>query len=637
MTFLHAAHRTTKNIGPWLSLWLCLGSLAVGVMSLVPSVSPAGDQHRREVVDGAALFASRCLICHGPGARAAQLSAMSKLGADSIYETLTSGIMKQQAVGLSETERRAISRYIAGFKTRAEASSAARPCDERLPPAARSQRKGRWNGWSPDRRNTRFQPAPDAGLTAQQVPSLTLTWAFVFPGVVTAANQPTVVKGWLYMGSWDGTIYALDARRGCSYWTFKADSGVRTAIRVAHGLAMFGDFQATVYAVDATTGELRWRTRVEDHPAARITGSPVAYQGRLYVPVSSLEEGVAQDPKYTCCTFRGSVVALDVATGKPLWKTYTIDRVPRRLGMNKAGRPRYGPSGVAIWSAPTIDAQRGVLYVATGNNYTEPDVPATDAVMAIDLTSGAKTWVRSLRPSDRWNAGCLSPDKVNCPPDEGPDFDFGSSPILVRVKGGKDLILAGQKSGVLYALDPDNKGAVVWEIRLGEGGSFGGILWGMATDGERAYVAIADWNVGAIQKGGVLIPSHRANGALTAVDVRTGKRLWRTPNPPGTCQGRRGCSSANAAPVTVIPGVVFLGSLDGHLRAYDARTGRIIWDYDASGEFAGINGIPGHGGSINAAGVTVANGMVYQTAGYGAFGLGMPGNVLLAFSLSGKP
>ena len=586
-------------------------------------------QEAAEQPDGAAVFAARCQQCHGSTGRGAKLEALARRSADAIYATLTRGMMQPQATGLSKAERRAVAEFIAAQGDEPVAPVELSYCGQTLS-AHRSNAAGEvWNGWSPGLRNARFQTEEAAGLTIAQVPQLQLQWAFVFPGTATAANQATIVNGRLYIGSWDGTIYSLDARSGCVHWTFNADWGVRAAVAVVGGLALFGDFQANVYAVDAATGELRWRRRVESHSQARITGAPIAYKGILYVPVSSSETGLAGDENYPCCTFRGSIVALEVATGRQRWKTYTIDRPAAELGVTRVGTKRFGPSGVAVWSSPTVDERRGLLYVGTGNSYTEPDVPATDAILALDLKTGAKRWVRSFVVSDAWNAACFSLGEKgpNCPPKEGVDFDFGAAPVLVRLADGSELLLAGQKSGMLYALDPDDEGAVRWQVRLGRGGLLGGIEWGLASDGQRAYVSISDWN----------LFTNEADGALHGVDLQTGERLWRTPNPPDACRERRSaCSTAIAAPVTAIPGVAIVGSIDGNLRAYDASTGRVIWEFDTDVEVRGLNGAVGRGGSINAAGVTVVDGMLFQTSGYNSYGLGMPGNVLLAFSVPGK-
>lgn len=568
-------------------------------------------------VSGSRLFVYRCQLCHGPGGRATQLSGLSKLPSDFISKAITTGSMKANAEGMTEPERKALVDFIGAARKRETGHLAT--CT-----GSGAVGEGVWNGWSPDVRNTRFQANP--GLAAAEVPRLKLRWALVFPNVPTAANQVTVLNGRLYTGSWDGTVYALDASSGCAHWTFQADAAVRTAVSVADNFAVFGDLHATVYAVEAGTGKLRWKTRVEDHPWARITGSPVVHGKSVYVPVSSLEEGAAGNPKYPCCTFRGSVVALDLATGKQLWKSYTIEQTPEKTGTTKAGTARFGPSGASVWSPPTIDDRRGLLYVATGNAYSETDSAAADAVIAFDLKTGSRRWSHQLQAADLFNVACLSPDRSNCPDREGPDYDFGSPPVLATTSDGRDFLVAGQKSGVVYGLDPDKEGALLWKTVVGPGGNVGGVEWGMASDGNKVYVSLAGWKW----------KNPRAAGSVSALDIITGKILWETPNPPEACKDRVGCATAIPAPATAIPGVIFAGSIDGHLRAYNTTEGRVLWEYDTDADINGINGLKGHGGSINGAGTTVANGLVYQTAGYDAFALGMGGNVLLVFEAEKK-
>src|SRR5689334_20258943 len=340
-------------------------------------VAPAYAQDA-QAPNGPAIFARRCLLCHGPGGRGPQLSVMKKLSSNAVYSILTDGIMQAQAKGMSEAERHAVSDYVGAKKAGSAASAIAPSCAQGNWNSQAASAD--WNGWSPDVANTRFQPA--AGLSVADVPKLTLKWAMVFPDSASASNPATVAGGRVFIGSWDGTIYALDAQTGCTYWTFNADSGVRSAIAIAGDRAYFGDFQANAYALDARTGKLLWKTKVDTHPYARITGSPVFYQGRLYVPMSSLEEGVAGDASYVCCTFRGSLAALDAASGNQIWKSPTIDEPLKKIGSNKNGVDRVGPAGAAVWSAPTIDAKRGVVHVTTGNNYSGSDAAATDAVIA---------------------------------------------------------------------------------------------------------------------------------------------------------------------------------------------------------------------------------------------------------------
>ena len=263
--------------------------------------------------------------------------------------------------------------------------------------------------------------------------------------------------GRVYVGSQNGTVYALDAASGCIRWTFAAAGGVRTAIAIGNGLVYFGDTAANVYAVDAETGARRWVRSVETHPLARITGSPTLHDGRLYVPTSSYEESQGADPQYACCTFRGSVTALDAATGAVIWKTYMIPDEPKRRGTSTAGVPLWGPSGAAIWSAPTIDARRGLIYVATGNQYSGPSHPSSNAVVALDLKTGSVRWSKQVTAGDIYVSNCRA-GNPNCPETNGPDFDFGSPPMLARTTAGRDLIVIGQKSGIGFALDPEKNG-----------------------------------------------------------------------------------------------------------------------------------------------------------------------------------
>jgi polyvinyl alcohol dehydrogenase (cytochrome) len=405
--------------------------------------------------------------------------------------------------------------------------------------------------------------------------------------------------------------------------------GVRNAVSIGslpggRYVAYFGDLSAVVHAVDASTGKLLWKTHVEDHPIARITGSTVVYEGRLYVPVSSIEEASAMSATYECCKFRGSVVALDASTGKQIWKSYSVTDPARPTKTTKSGVQQYGPAGAAIWGAPTIDAKRKLVYAATGNSYTDVDINTSNAILAIDLETGRLKWARQVLAKDNFVMGCR-PGKEGCPAEMGPDLDFGSSPVLRTLPDGKQVILAGQKSSILYGLDPDQQGKVLWQIKLGRGGALGGIEWGFAADPSNAYVAVADRFTGGDTSGG-----------LHAIRLETGEKLWS--NVPGklTCEPRaKGCSNAKSAAISVIPGAVFSGSVDGHFRAYSTQNGEIIWDFNTAQPFPTVNGIEAAGGSIDAGGPTIANGMVFTNSGYGLWS-GLPGNVLLAFSVDGK-
>ena len=367
--------------------------------------------------------------------------------------------------------------------------------------------------------------------------------------------------------------------------------------------------------------------KLDDQPVARITGSPVLHRDRLYVPVSSIEEVTGRSDKYECCKFRGSMAALDAFTGKLIWKTYSIPEEPKPYKKNSAGTQLYGPAGAAIWSAPTLDLKRGVLYAGTGNSYTDVPTGGPDAIIAFDLATGKIRWVNQVLPNDNFLVGCRQPGVGNCPKEAGPDFDFGSSVILRKLPNGKDVILAGNKAGILFALDPDNQGKKLWENKVGSGTARGGIEWGFAADATTAYIPVADPPI---------LPSERKPG-LSAVKIATGEKVWYVPAPAAKCAwGASRCTNAQSAAATLIPGVVFSGNSDGHLRAYATGDGKIIWDFDTAAEaYNAVNGKQAKGGTIDAGGATIANGVLYINSGYGQI-MGMSGNALLAFSVDGK-
>ena len=569
--------------------------------------------------DGAALFQKHCAGCHRPDSttRAPLRQAMSSMSRQAILQALETGSMKTQGAALTAAGRRAVTEFLSSIT--ATAGPRAGFCA--ASPAKLTGAVG-WNGWGVDLANSRFQPAPR--LTAAQVPALKLKWAFGFANATSAFGQPAIAGGRLFLGSEDGTVYSLDARTGCIYWTYKASSTVRTAISIDASLTSvyFGDVGAHVYRLDAASGTLVWKVKVEDHPFARITGAPKLLAGRIYVPVSSIEEVPGGNPKYPCCTFQGSVVALDAETGKQVWKTHTIPDPPKPTRVSSAGTQMSGPAGAAVWSSPTIDAERKAVYVATGNAYSDPPVLYTDAILSFDLETGSLQWASQMTEGDGWNFNCLNPNRSNCPEHEGPDLDFGSSPILRTVGPGRRLLLAGQKAGVLHALDPDAQGKVVWQVRVGKGGALGGIEWGPAADEQAIYAALSDFDGAKPEQG----------GGLFALRISTGEKIWYAAPPKPACLGKPGCSAAQMAPVTVIPGAVFSGSMDGRLRAFNTADGKPLWEFDTLRDFETVNGVKAHGGSLNATGPVISDGILYLSSGYGQLG-GMAGNVLLAFDL----
>ena len=579
--------------------------------------------------DGSDLYAKHCAMCHETLAVIQNHVALKSMPAEYIVRVLTTGAMRTQAGRLTGEERAAIATFLAGQPLNPPGNREIGRCSGSAPAGAGERE---WNGWSADLENTRFQPSDAAGLTAEQVPQLKLKWAFGFPEGFSAFAQPSLVRGRVFVGSATGTVYSLNASTGCTYWTFEANGGVRGAITIGPGnVAYFGDLHATVYAVNANTGSLVWKTSIDNHPAARVTGSLKLYQGRLYVPVASREEWLSASAGYECCTFRGSVAALDAGTGKQIWKTYTITEAAKPTAKSKAGTQLWGPSGVGVWTSPTIDTRRGVLYVGTGDGYSNPPTPYSDSILAFDLNSGKVAWSRQITEGDVFNGNCIQGKPTTCPDKVGPDADFGSSPILRTLASGRRVLIAGQKSGVVYALDPDNQGEVLWRTRVGKGGMLGGIQWGPAADTAAAYVALSDLGLIPAPDGLGIMPDPKAGGGLFALQLATGEMLWTAPPAEGGCHTPR-CSPAQSAAVTAIPGVIFSGSLDGHLRAYSARDGKVVWDFDTVRDFDTVNRVHAKGGSLDGPGPAVAGGILVSTSGYAYFN-GIPGNVLLAFGL----
>lgn len=506
-----------------------------------------------------------------------------------------------------------------------------------------------WNGWSPSANNARFQDATAAGLSAGSVKALKLKWAFNLGNVGVARAQPVIVADRLFTTAQNGAVYALDAATGCLHWRFQADTAIRSGVTFGDAnrtsAVFFGDFRGTMYAVDAGDGRLIWKSKALEHPASMITATPRFYDGVIYQPVSSFEEALAAKPDYQCCTFRGSVVALDSGTGKMIWQGFTIVQEPGPIRKSATGVQQYGPSGAAVWSSPTIDPQVGALYVATGDNYSDPPTNTSDAVLAMDLKTGKLLWSQQFTGGDTYNMSCSTPTKANCPATAGPDRDFGQPPILVALGGGKRVLVVAQKTGMADALDPDQQGKVLWRTRAGEGGWFGGSQWGSASDGRNMYVAISGQTV-HVPTGSASRDTLRgfhfdldplAGGGLVALDLASGKIVWNAPPPaPPVCYPTStDCSPAQSSAVTVIPGVVFSGSVDGHLRAYATQNGEVLWDVNTAHTYDAVNGGTARGGSMDAAGPAVVNGMVFANSGYGQWG-GMPGNVLLAFSVNGE-
>ena len=592
--------------------------------------------------DGPTMYKQLCASCHDTGAgRAPTRDVLQAMTPERVLTAMESGPMLSMASGRTGVERRAIAEFVTGKAFSAAFSTKPSPqamCRAGSAEFANPLTGPAWNGWGANTQNTRYQDGKMAGLAAGDVPKLKLKWAFGFPGELSADGQPSIAGGRVFVGTQSGTVYALSAATGCVYWTFAAEAAVRAAITIARlesggrYVAFVGDRAANIYALDANTGALIWKSHVDDHPLARVTASPTYHNGRLYVGVASGEETAGAVAEYECCTFRGSLVALDAANGGRVWKTYTIEE-PQKRAKNRIGTQQWGPSGAPIWSSPAIDAQRNAVYATTGNNYSGPATDRSDAFVAFDMASGKILWSRQATASDDWNTACRLTDQTNCTNKDAPDFDFASPPILVSLANGRRAIVAGQKSGVVHALDPDRGGEVLWQERVGKGGINGGVQWGSASDESNVYVALSDLARFPVPNSQATIPDPEAGVGMFAMNLATGKRVWETPA-PRACKNRDRCSPAQSAAVSMIPGVVFSGAIDGHLRAYSTTNGSIVWDVDTAHTYQTTNGVPARGGSLNVAGPAISGGMVIINSGY--VQNGMPGNALLAYTVDGK-
>jgi polyvinyl alcohol dehydrogenase (cytochrome) len=623
------------HVSAWLAkLALCFTVATVGYVPLPAAAAEAAAAQPQ----GEKVYAERCAQCHEGGVpKAPHKMFLQMMATDAIHRALTTGIMQQQATGLSEAARVAVAEYLGGQSL---ADSQAMPDTQRCTgPAAKFDMNSPPTkaGWGMDRQNRRFVPAAVAGLTAADLPKLKLKWAFGYAKAQRARSQPLVALGTVYVGSQDGTVHALDFDTGCTRWTFRASAEVRTAIQMdgwaagtpapARPLLYFGDLMARVYAVDALTGELVWKTKVDDHPNATVTAAPVLHDGRLYVPVSSLEISSAGDPKYACCTFRGSIHALDAKTGASVWQSYTIPEAPRQTGTTSVGTAIFGSSGAPIWNTPVLDIKRGVLYAGTGENYSSPADDRSDALLAFRLSDGKVMWARQKTSGDAWNVGCML-QNANCPKEDGPDVDFGAASILTTLPDGTDVLLAGQKSGDVYAVRPED-GSLRWHRKVGRGGIQGGVHFGMALDGNTLYVPISDMT--GVEAEGSNKNKGEPRAGMHALNATTGELLWST-LADDRCQGLQYCEPGISAAVTAIPGGVIAGHMDGRLRAYDQATGKVLWETQTRQPFQTVNGVPAAGGSMGGgSGPVVQNGRLLVNSGYGVY-FHLPGNVLLVYA-----
>jgi polyvinyl alcohol dehydrogenase (cytochrome) len=640
--------------------------LAALVIAAAAALSLGAAAQAQPAPSGEQVFQGHCKACHEPPIeRAPGRDQLALRPQADIEKALTTGIMAPMAQGLSPAEIHAVASYLSSVggapgPNRTAQTQPAPAAGREMPQVAVKTGPvgvdpkcavnppikplaGDWATTGIDDAARRFQKLP--GLTKADLPRLKLKWAFS----MTGGGQPTVVGDWLFVTNRSGKFYALDAKTGCVHWVVD-DVVSRTAPIVIHSkiapsgwLTVISESDRIVRAFDAQTGKGVWSSaRLEDHPISVLTGSPIVAGDKLLVPISSIEEAAAMSKAYACCTFRGSLAALDLKTGKLLWKTYLITEPHKVLREKAPGVVVQGPAGAAVWSSPSIDRKRGLVYVTTGDSYTDVETTGDDSIYALEIATGKVRWHRQVTEHDNFVMGCgPASASGNCPTPLGPDYDFGATPILMKLAGGKDILLAGQKSGLVYGLNPDT-GALLWKTAVGMGSALGGVEWGMGADDKNLYVTISDL-AGLFAR-----PGRPANGkpGIYALNPANGAFVWQAPAPEAPCHYATDkdrpsrCVRAMPAAPAVTPGFVVAGGLDGWVRAYDTASGKVLWENSTTAQtYDTVNAVKGQpGGGLDGLPITVAHGMIYVLSGNnGAARIGSNGvNVLLAFSVDGK-
>ena len=583
---------------------------------------------------GNALYQENCATCHdGSIEKAPAANWLEMLVPQALLRTINEGIMSEQASHLSEEEKIQIVEYIVrqdrkNFPKEAELNyckSSEMNFDLREAPEP--------YGWGYN--TSRFIPKKSGGIDSKNIKNLTLKWAFGFPYSQRARSQPLFAMGSIFVGSQSGDVYALDVKTGCVKWNFTASGEVRTGIIMdqwengkkpnKRPYIYFGDILANEYALDAQTGELIWKIKSDDHPNATRTATSAKYEDILFIPISGLEVIPAFDDKYECCTFRGGLLAVDSRTGKTLWRQYSIPVPAKYSGNTSVGTRMFGPSGAPIWTSPNVDKKRRYVYIGTGENYSTPADDSSDAIIAYNIDTGEEVWRRQTLAGDAWNLACMGKGKPNCPKEFGPDMDYSASSITIDL-GDRDILIAGQKSGYVYGIDPDT-GKILWSNPISGGGTQGGIHFGMAAEGKTVYAPINDMK--NTHDGKVWLNRKPGMHSLAA---ETGNIIWSNISNKECKDIDFNCDPGISAAVTAVPGAVIAGHLDGKIKVYDKENGNILWSYNTLRDFESISGSPAYGGSFSGSGPSIRNGYMAINSGYGIYNH-MPGNVLLLFSL----
>lgn len=598
-------------------------------------------QTPQSVHPGEQIYQTVCAFCHAGGdARAASLRTLQSMTAEMLEYTLTEGLMSAQASALTDEQRAAVIDYLAAERPDNNWISNNICSDQHQSVSLASIKLA---GAGVDAAFSRNLSAEQAGLKKADLEQLELAWAIGFPNITGLRSSPVISDNTLfYPAGATGYLLALDTQTGCIKWSYDAGAALRASAAISEPqdngqrYLIITDEQARLHALDPASGTLLWQVsgEVDEGVATRLTGAPLPFEDRLYVPVSASGVARGAEAEHECCDGRGAVTALNITSGERLWTYVTMPPAAYTGAVNSAGARLRGPSGAPIWSSPSLDIKRRLLYVTTGENTSLPATDTSNAIIALDIDTGEVRWQFQAIANDVWNMACSGRNPgPNCPAPEDSirkDWDFGSAATLVQLPDGSERLLAGQKSGHLWALNPDD-GAVLWQQRIGEGGALGGNHWGIAVDNTKVLLPISDPN-GANRTDDVI------RSGIYAFDIATGRADWEYRARPDCDNGRaeRVASCAQrygfSAMPLVIDGALVAGNIDGRLFIFDNADGRILFEFDTSDFFDTVNGIEARGGSIDAHSIAAGAGMVFVGSGYERFSQ-QAGNVLLAFKV----
>lgn len=615
-------------------------ALGLTLLPLMSACSESGgsstDRGGSQAANGAASYEKYCADCHAdPNMRAPSRQMLEQLSEDAIFESIQHGRMQSTASALSTADRKALASYLSRNSLANTDWVSQNRCDKKtaapMPIYA--------SGWGIGEHNQRYVPPGLTSVDRTNAKDLEAAWSLVMPQVTEMRSQPVVLGDTLYLGDKTGVLYALDRSTGCVRRHKQLDSGIYTAItlvRSAEGrdTLVFGDTLANVIAVDAMTFDVLWKKSARIFESSLIGGSITHSFGRLFVPVASNEGLLAASNDFECCHAHGAVLALDIDDGGELWRWESTFN-SKEQGKNLSGQALYGPSGASVWVTPVVDQERGLVYVATGENTSIPASEYSDAIVALEVDSGRVMWSYQATEGDIWNAACLN-NGANCADASGPGEGFNASLIVAKMPDGRELLLAGQKSGEVLAFDLDAKNAkdrLLWRKNVGQGS----IYWGMAVSQGKLLIGIAEHEEGHGQANGLSRPG------LLALNLKGGKELWRVdvsdqcePSPTQAADATPSCSSyfGLSGALLTTDELVFAGALDGTVRAWDVDTGKLLWQQNTAEPVTGNNGLSGHGGSIDVGGQVLAGDWLYVSSGVNLYGR-MPGNVLRAYRIPG--